>query len=73
MIKLQTSLLIAVVALELVIHCCHCQHYSNYYAVHIDGDPDVARQLAAKHGFLYIDQVWKNLTHSAAAVIGKNI
>jgi len=34
-----------------------CQHYTNSYAVHIDGDPSVARIVAAKHGFIYVDQV----------------
>ena len=33
------------------------QHYTNYYAVHIDGGPEMARNLSLKYGFVYINQV----------------
>lgn len=31
--------------------------YTHQWAVHIDGDEDIARELAAKHGFTYLGEV----------------
>lgn len=36
---------------------CMADHYTNHWAVHIEGGEDVARQLAEKHGFTYVDKV----------------
>ena len=38
-------------------HVCHAQHYVDKFAVHIEGGPQVAKDLAEKHGFIYLDQV----------------
>jgi len=42
---------------------CEAQHFTNQWAVHIEGGEDVARELAARHGFLYVDQVRSTLLH----------
>lgn len=31
--------------------------YTNQWAVHIEGGPDVAQQVAREHGFQYLDKV----------------
>lgn len=36
--------------------------YTNTWALHIEGGEAVARSLARKHGFIYVDQVRKKKT-----------
>lgn len=33
------------------------EHYTNQWAVHVEGGEDVARRLADKHGFAFVDTV----------------
>lgn len=35
--------------------------YTNQWAVHIEGGPEVAQQVAREHGFQYLDKVRDNL------------
>lgn len=46
-------MLVVAVAFVLV----ESQYYTDYWAVHLDGGPEVARNLAEKHSFTYIDTV----------------
>ena len=36
------------------------QHYTDQWAVRVDGSDDDARQLAERHGFTYVDKVGTN-------------
>jgi Peptidase S8 pro-domain len=36
---------------------CTAQHFTNQWAVNIEGGEDVAKQLAERHGFTYVDKV----------------
>jgi furin len=43
---------------------CHSyQHYTNYYAVHIKGGTETARQIVEKHGFTFVDQIMPDYYH----------
>lgn len=33
------------------------EYYTDFWAVHIEGGPDVARAVAKRHGFTYVDRV----------------
>jgi len=33
------------------------EYYTDYWAVHVEGGPTVARSLAELHGFTYVDKV----------------
>lgn len=33
------------------------EYYTDYWAVHVEGGPDEARNLAERHGFTYVDKV----------------
>jgi len=39
------------------------QHYTDQWAVRVDGTEDDARRLAERHGFVYIDKVGTSKTH----------
>jgi len=36
---------------------CGEEYYTNQWAVHVEGGEDVARRLADKHGFTFVDTV----------------
>jgi len=36
---------------------CGEEYYTNQWAVHVEGGHSVARRLADKHGFTYVDTV----------------
>lgn len=36
------------------------EYYTDFWAVHIEGGPDVARDLAEKHGFIFVDKIMPN-------------
>jgi len=36
---------------------CGEEYYTNQWAVHVEGGEDVARHLADKHGFAFVDTV----------------
>ena len=36
---------------------CDANHYTNHWAVHIDGDEETAKRLAERHGFIYDGKV----------------
>jgi Peptidase S8 pro-domain len=40
-----------------VICMSSCDHYTNQWAVRVEGGEDVARQLAADHGFVFVSKV----------------
>ena len=44
------------------------QYYTNQWAVHVEGGEHVARRLADKHGFTYVDTVHLLLLHVFQAV-----
>ncbi|XP_076390926.1 furin-like protease 1 isoform X3 [Megachile rotundata] len=42
--------------------------YTNQWAVHIEGGPEVAQQVAEEHGFQYLDKIvdnWYHMVHSS--------
>ncbi|XP_016922804.2 furin-like protease 1 isoform X1 [Apis cerana] len=42
--------------------------YTNQWAVHIEGGPDVAQQVAREHGFQYLDKIvddWYHMVHTS--------
>ncbi|XP_076235369.1 furin-like protease 1 isoform X2 [Calliopsis andreniformis] len=42
--------------------------YTNQWAVHIEGGPEVARQVAREHGFQYLDKIvddWYHMQHTS--------
>jgi len=48
------SLYVLVVMLSEI---CGEEYYTNQWAVHVEGGHSVARRLADKHGFTYVDTV----------------
>ena len=35
----------------------HCSHFTDHYAVQVDGGIAEARQLAMQHGFVFVNEV----------------
>ena len=35
----------------------HCTHYTDHYAVQLDGGVDEARRVAVQHGFVFVNEV----------------
>jgi len=40
----------------------HCTHYTDHYAVQVDGGVDEARHVAVQHGFLFVNEVLSVVT-----------
>uniref|UniRef100_T1KT62 furin n=1 Tax=Tetranychus urticae TaxID=32264 RepID=T1KT62_TETUR len=37
--------------------------YTDQFVLHLDGPPEVAKEVAAKHGFIYLDKIFDNYYH----------
>lgn len=48
---------------------CLAQHYTNQWAVHVEGGEDVAKRLAEQHGFTYVDKVLYKLSNNCVVYL----
>jgi len=54
----QVVIMVGFVSLSSV--CCH--HFTDHYAVQVDGGVDEAQRVAAQHGFVFVNEVHSSLS-----------
>jgi len=52
-----SAVILSVVVMVLCEMSCGDEYFTNQWAVHVEGGEDVARRLADKHGFTFVDTV----------------
>ena len=40
----------------------HCGHFTDHYAIQLDGDVHEAQRVAAQHGFVFVNEVYLALS-----------
>ncbi|XP_053210357.1 furin-like protease 1 isoform X2 [Panonychus citri] len=53
--------------LSLIVNSISCDRdiltYTDQFVLHFDGSPEAAKEIASKHGFVYLDQIFDNHYH----------
>ena len=52
------------IAFYLIINYSNCSHlYTDQFVLHLEAPPHVAKEIAHKYGFIYLDQIFENYYH----------